>query len=195
MPFEVQNDKHFCCQRLVAAFGAELSLEYDTLLVAGGEEPIYLPAENKTPAKIIFREDFFASALHEVAHWCVAGARRRRLPDYGYWYCPDGRSAEEQARFEHVEIKPQALEWIFSSVCGYKFRISADNLMNGQGPSQQFKLQLVYQVWKYCESMPLRAEKFAQALAREFNRPMALHRERFCIGDLVEFNGIGNTLT
>ena len=32
--------------------------------------PYYEPG---TPSVIYFREDFDRSALHEVAHWCVAG--------------------------------------------------------------------------------------------------------------------------
>lgn len=184
MLFEVQKDTEFCCQRIVNAFRASFYQDYDTLLVAGGEEPIYRPAQNKAPAKIIFREDFFASALHEAAHWCIAGTVRRRLPDYGYWYCPDGRTSEEQARFEKVEIKPQALEWMFSFACGYRFQVSADNLNSAEGPSLQFKLRVVQQVWNYCEFMPRRAEKFIIALACEFNRSPVVCRENFSLADL-----------
>ncbi len=36
------------------------------------------------------------------------------LPDLGYWYAPDGRIEEQQALFEQVEIKPQAIEWLFA---------------------------------------------------------------------------------
>jgi elongation factor P hydroxylase len=75
-----------------------------------------------------YREDYFASALHEVAHWCIAGEQRRQQLDFGYWYAPDGRSPEQQGAFEAVEYKPQALEWFFSLACGYRFRLSADNL-------------------------------------------------------------------
>ena len=184
MLIEVQKDPEFCCLRLMEAFRGLFHSEYDTLLVSGGEEPIYIPSENNMSAKIIFREDFFASALHEVAHWCIAGAERRKLLDYGYWYCPDGRTSEEQARFEQVEIKPQALEWIFSKACGYRFRISADNLEQCQGPSKQFKLKLVQQVWNYCESMPMRAVKFTEALAEEFNQPQVLNCKNFKLSDL-----------
>ncbi len=50
----------------------------------------------------------FASALHEISHWCIAGKARRELVDFGYWYCPDGRDAMTQSQFEDVEVKPQA---------------------------------------------------------------------------------------
>ncbi|GAM69307.1 transporting ATPase [Vibrio sp. JCM 19236] len=26
--------------------------------------------------------------MHEIAHWCVAGPKRRLLEDFGYWYEP-----------------------------------------------------------------------------------------------------------
>src|SRR5690606_39383874 len=53
----------------------------------------YLPAsEPDGLARVVFAHGFFASALHEIAHWCIAGDYRRTLHDYGYWYCPDGRT-------------------------------------------------------------------------------------------------------
>jgi hypothetical protein len=66
--------------------------------------------------------------LVEMSHWCVAGDARRRLSDFGYWYAPDGRSAAQQQAFEHVEIKPQALECLFTLACGRHFQVSQDNL-------------------------------------------------------------------
>ncbi|MCA9619631.1 MAG: elongation factor P hydroxylase [Myxococcales bacterium] len=110
-----------------------------TRLVGGGDEPIYLPADEPGGiARVVYRHDYVASALHEVAHWCIAGARRRRLVDYGYWYAPDGRSAEQQAIFERVEVHPQALEWIFADAWGSRFELSADNLQGDARPSPRF---------------------------------------------------------
>ena len=40
------------------------------------------------------------------------------------WYAPDGRTKEQQALFEQVEIKPQAIEWMFSKAFGRRFRVS-----------------------------------------------------------------------
>lgn len=99
-----------------------------TLLVGGAPEPLYTPAAGDEPARIFYTRDYFRSALHEIAHWCVAGPARRMLEDYGYWYAPDGRSAEQQREFEVVEVYPQALELIFCAACGHDFRVSADNL-------------------------------------------------------------------
>ncbi len=42
----------------------------------------------------------------------------------GYWYAPDGHTQEQQALFEQVEIKPQAIEWLFAQAFGRKFRVS-----------------------------------------------------------------------
>ncbi len=97
-------------------------------LVRGQGEPEYFPAQNNEPAKIEFAHGFFASALHELSHWCVAGEARRRLPDFGYWYAPDGRTAAQQKAFERVEIKPQALECLFTLACERSFEVSQDNL-------------------------------------------------------------------
>nr|WP_318782749.1 elongation factor P hydroxylase [Halomonas colorata] len=66
--------------------------------------------------------------LLEMSHWCIAGAKRRQLEDYGYWYLPDGRNAQEQSAFEQAEIAPQALESLFADACGRTFHVSVDNL-------------------------------------------------------------------
>ena len=83
-------------------------------------EPYYQPATGECDMhRLFYRSDYFASALHEVAHWCIAGERRRQLADFGYWYTPDGRSPQQQSAFEAVEAKPQPLDWFFSLACGY----------------------------------------------------------------------------
>jgi elongation factor P hydroxylase len=112
-------------------------------------------------------EDFFASALHEVAHWCLAGARRRKLEDYGYWYAADGRSLTEQSEFEKAEYRPQAIEWILSDACHFAFHLSADNLESGVGASQDFDAAVRKEKEKYlAEGLPPRAERFRGVLAR-----------------------------
>lgn len=105
-----------------------LFAEQKVILARSAKEPEYFPALDNQPARIEFANGFFASALHEVSHWCVAGKRRRTLSDFGYWYAPDGRSAAQQRAFEHVEIKPQALECLFTLACGGYFQVSQDNL-------------------------------------------------------------------
>ena len=41
---------------------------FDTVLVGGAEDPLYRTSQGDEPAKLVFREDFPASALHEIAH-------------------------------------------------------------------------------------------------------------------------------
>lgn len=155
--------------------------EFHTRLEGGADEPLYLPADSFNPARIIFTRDYFASALHEVAHWCVAGANRRALPDYGYWYAPDGRTTAQQAQFEQVEIKPQALEWIFSVASGSRFRVSADNLNSGLGASSEFKEAIVSQARFYCRNLPERPARFAAALGDFYNRENILDEESYVV--------------
>jgi elongation factor P hydroxylase len=169
------------CLDLVRLFDSTFASEFNTRLVGGGMEPEYLPAdENVSHARIVFTRDYFASALHEIAHWCVAGPQRRQLPDYGYWYAPDGRTAEQQAEFERVEVKPQALEWLFAEAAAFKFRVSADNLSQGLGPSLAFKQAIVAQAQTYlAEGLPHRASLFVDSL-REFYGT-ALRAQRFSL--------------
>jgi elongation factor P hydroxylase len=137
-------------------------------LVSGYREPIYFPAQNSTPARVCFREDFASSALHEAAHWCIAGEKRRQLVDFGYWYEPDGRTGMQQKEFEQVEVKPQALEWLFSLAAGICFQVSVDNLAGEQTDTSSFK-QAVYTEAQSMinNSLPKRAQIFLDALRQQ----------------------------
>lgn len=149
------------------AFRACFAETHRTVLIGGGDEPLYLPSADPRamPHRVIYREDYFASALHEVAHWCLAGAERRRREDYGYWYSPDGRSPEEQARFERVEVAPQALEWIFSDACEFEFHLSADNLSGGLGSTDRFERAVEARKAAFLEAgLPTRAARYRDAL-------------------------------
>ena len=102
-----------------------------------------------------------------LAHWCLAGRRRRRLEDYGYWYRPDGRSAQEQEDFEKVEVDPQSIEWIFSDACDFAFNLSADNVCGATGSSSKFEEAVAS--WKrhfLAGAPPARADAFCSALSR-----------------------------
>lgn len=147
--------------------------EFHTELVAGNNEPLYRPAKvNGDAHQIIFAHGFFASALHEVAHWCIAGARRRQIEDYGYWYEPDGRNAIQQAKFEQVECKPQALEWLFARCAGVPFQVSIDNLGGIEVDREAFTAAVHAQLCEYLENgIPVRAERFARALAAHYQQP------------------------
>ena len=117
----------------------------NTVLVRGDNEPEYFPATLEAPARIVFAHGFFASALHEISHWCIAGRQRRQLPDYGYWYAADGRNEGQQHAFEQVEIKPQAIECLFTLACQRSFRVSQDNLFADFDTSQSTFAQEVFE--------------------------------------------------
>ena len=99
-----------------------------TILVRGDGEPEYFASRDGNPARIEFAHGFFASALHEISHWCLAGKKRRQLDDFGYWYVADGRDEATQKLFEQVEIKPQAIECLLNLALGRYFYVSQDNL-------------------------------------------------------------------
>lgn len=111
-----------------SVFAASLGDDYHTELVGGASEPFYKPADGGLPAQLYFREDFPASALHEVAHWCIAGVRRRRQEDFGYQYIAGPRDARQQAAFFELELHTQSLERAFARALGLEFQPSADNL-------------------------------------------------------------------
>lgn len=141
----------------------------NTILVKGDGEPLYLPATDHKPAQVIFANGYFASAMHELAHWCLAGDERRKLEDYGYWYCPDGRDAKQQADFEKVEIKPQAIEWALMAAAGRAFRVSTDNL-NGVEPDRLgFQHKVYDQVRAYLDAgFPPRAQLLINELHHHY---------------------------
>ena len=163
-------------KQLEALFWETFFRRYKTVLKGGAEEPLYQPSEEPgTPHCIYYREDFISSALHEVAHWCLAGEERRQQVDFGYWYMPDGRDNEQQKHFESVEVKPQALEWMFSEAAGHTFNFSADNL-NGTGElSDEFKAAVAEQAQRWCRmGLPARGAEFVDALGIYFGTPDAL---------------------
>lgn len=163
----------------------------NTGLLGGAEEPIYIPAgltaaeaglsSVESYHRLYFRHDYLSSALHESAHWCIAGAQRRAQLDFGYWYSPDGRSTEQQQLFEQAEVRPQALEWIFSVACGQRFRVSADNLASGQGVSHDFVQAIVRQAQSWCtgDSLPPRGRLFIEALANQFDCTEPLSQDHY----------------
>lgn len=172
--------------RLMAVFDQCFYTRFNTRLVRGGDEPVYLVASEQCDHhQVVFAHGYFSSALHEVAHWCIAGEARRAMEDYGYWYAPDGRTPEQQQAFEQVEIKPQALEWIFSVAAGTPFRISADNLSAHRGDNEAFARAVFEQVLSYCKSgLPSRADDFRNALADCFNAAKPLDARSFRLDDL-----------
>jgi len=164
--------------RLIELFDELFAESHNTRLVAGTGEPIYLPADGQTPYnQVVFAHGHFASVMHEVAHWCVAGAERRLLEDFGYWYRPDGRTSAEQAEFEQMEVKPQAMEWIFSVASKRKFYASADNLNGDEHDDSSFRFAVAKQARQYVlHGLPARATSWAEALSCEFGGDLSVNQ-------------------
>ncbi|MEH0743021.1 elongation factor P hydroxylase [Vibrio cholerae] len=159
---------------LIALFNQTFFEQYQTRLELGGDEPIYLPADDSSPYhRIVFARGFYASALHEIAHWCVAGPERRLLEDFGYWYHPDGRNEQVQAQFEQVEIRPQAYEWILSVSAGFAFSVSCDNLNGDVEPDRLGFMQKVHQevMSILATGLPPRVLALSEALRAFYQTP------------------------
>lgn len=169
-------------QDLISLFEATFFQQYNTRLVKGGDEPIYLPASDDcTFNQIVFAHGYYASALHEIAHWCLAGSARRLLEDFGYWYLPDGRDEHQQLEFEKVEIKPQAIEWALCVAAGKDFDVSTDNLSGtGQTDRFAFKDKVYQQVCDYLDvGFPRDAQTLIKVLAEHYQTPWPLLSRHF----------------
>lgn len=173
-------------KQLIELFDLTFEKQFNVRLIKGTDEPIYLPADTgdgaikaQPFAQVVFAHGFFASALHEIAHWCLAGSERRQQIDYGYWYCPDGRSAEQQAKFQSVEIKPQAIEWALCAAANFTFRVSCDNLSGdelGRQPDRvAFERDVQNQLEIYLQhGFPPRAKQFIDTLARFYGQSTSI---------------------
>jgi len=185
-PSPIDSSSSECCyqqpsvQHLAEAFNRHFK-QHSTQLMPGATEPFYQAAKSPDEAAIIFSShDYFSSALHEIAHWCIAGVERRQIDDYGYWYEPDGRSPEQQIAFFKVEVKPQALEWAFSLAAGIPFRLSIDNLDGGAKASKQadaFRDDVYRQLGRYfLEGFPPRALSMIQLLCKLYRQQHPIHQ-------------------
>ena len=168
-------------QDLIDLFNHCFAEEFNTRLVKGADEPIYSPASDSCSYhQLIFAHGYYASALHEIAHWCIAGKDRRLLEDFGYWYEADGRNAQQQEIFEQVEIKPQAVEWALSVAANKKFNVSADNLNGSQGDTKAFKWSVYQQVLVYLDKgFPPQAQSFIKLLSGFYQISFPLTAEHF----------------
>lgn len=157
---------HHHFQDLIDIFEGTFYEHYNTKLIKGDDEPVYLPASDDCHYhQIVFAHGYYSSALHEVAHWCLAGEARRLLEDFGYWYLPDGRNEKQQKAFEDAEVKPQAIEWAFCVAANKRFNVSADNLNGAGSDTVAFKLRVHQQVLSYLsDGFPKRAQQFINTL-------------------------------
>ena len=179
----------FCSERLERVFNECFALTCNTRLLGGADEPLYQPARVQGQYHALcYRQDYFASALHEVSHWCIAGAQRRQQLDFGYWYAPEGRCAKQQVAFEAVECKPQALEWYFSKACDYRFQVSADNLElanAGAHDGAVFQHAVLQQALAWRKAgLPARAAVFYRALCSEFHTAIPAAQLEFTLAEL-----------
>ncbi|WP_238326229.1 elongation factor P hydroxylase [Marinomonas sp. S3726] len=163
--------KPICSVSVQAIFNETFQEGFNTVLEGGFDEPLYLPAASNSPAKVLFRDDYVSSALHEISHWVVAGESRRLLEDYGYWYETDGRDLAQQKKFEQVEVKPQSIELLLHFAAGLKFRVSVDNLALPDYDSAPFEVAVKKQVERFLdegsgELLPVRAVSFIRSLFR-----------------------------
>ena len=177
----------FDARRLEQVFAECFEQSENTRLIGGADEPLYLPTNAaQAHARLFYREDFFASALHETAHWCIAGSLRRRQRDFGYWYAPEGRGAAEQRAFLQVEARPQALEWCFAAACGYRFRLSLDDFaaVADAAEATDFARRVVAEAQRFQQrGLPERAGRFFDALACEFGTGASLGELAFNSAD------------
>jgi elongation factor P hydroxylase len=160
----------FISTRLERVFNTHFSGPFNTCLVGGADEPLYRPAQRSGESHVLsYRSDYFASALHEVAHWCIAGARRRELLDFGYWYAPEGRDLDQQRAFEAVE--------------------SLDNLelASQQAIDSMAFQRAVLQQAKHWQAsgLPERAGVFYRALCNEFGTTVRAENLHFSLVDLA----------
>ncbi|WP_353048405.1 elongation factor P hydroxylase [Halomonas sp. ISL-56] len=173
------TQERWTLEDIMALFDGIFAERYQTRLIRGGDEPLYRPANSVTPYhQVIFARGYYASALHEISHWCIAGEKRRQQEDYGYWYCPDGRNAEQQRAFEQAEIAPQALESIFTHACGRQFHVSVDNLGGDiEVDIEAFAARVEARAKRYlAEGLPARAGAFQEALERFYGHQEALNQ-------------------
>ncbi|MBM4205579.1 MAG: elongation factor P hydroxylase [Gammaproteobacteria bacterium] len=155
---------------IASCFNATFARSHHTVLVGGVLAPYYLPAAAPHRSIIRYRENFAASALHEAAHWCMAGQHRLRQRDFGYWYIPSPRSEEESAAFLAAECPVQALEQIFAEAAGLPFRVSLDDLgLELSSRRQEFaaEVQARARTWRD-HGLPRRAQGFVHSLTGRF---------------------------
>lgn len=162
-------------KRISQVFNGLFAVSAQTVMVGGGAEPLYVPASGDQPARLVYTRNYAASALHEAAHWCIAGAVRRRQVDYGYHYDPPPRSTTQRQRFFGSELRCQALELLFTAAAGQPFQVSIDDLDAPEASAAEtgageFDAEVrAAAVAMHRRGLPPRAAQLRGALAAEFN--------------------------
>ena len=157
---------------VAAVFNCTFS-DHGVVMHGGYREPMYIPGTDA--AELRYTLDHTASALHEAAHWCIAGRRRRRYTDYGYFYEPPPRSGMDRARFEGVEIEAQSVEVLFAAAAGSQFQPSGDDVGAPLFLEEAFGHRILERARERRQvGLPKRADKFRAALCLERNRTRML---------------------
>jgi elongation factor P hydroxylase len=154
---------------IIDLFNHTFEQDFNTVLQGEADEPFYAPAVDNDAAKVLFRDDYVSSAMHEISHWTIAGNARRLLEDYGYWYETDGRNPVQQKAFEGVEVRPQAVELLLHYAADLPFRVSVDNLSLPEYDTSVFERKVADQVSCFfdpnkADNVPVRAMCFIKAL-------------------------------
>jgi hypothetical protein len=159
-------------KKLISLFNAVFGTDFNVVINSDSDEPDYRASlEPNIPNLINFANGYCNSALHEIAHWVIAGDQRRSQHDYGYWYAADGRDSEQQKLFQQLEILPQAIEKAFCEAMQRPFKASLDNLNHPVESSEIEKFEREIEL-KKCQlqqlGFPPRAQQFIDALSTEF---------------------------
>lgn len=145
---------------------------FQTRCLGGAREPVYLPGDATGTAQLCYREDHAASALHEISHWCLAGAQRRQRVDFGYPYIDAPRSLVQQVTFLRCEVRAQALERLFAELVNVPFRCSFDDVDDRFVQLRPGFAAAVDSVHAQLQrqKLPARAAQFASALSALHSR-------------------------
>ena len=155
--------------RIAQVFNRTFYSTHGVVMEGGGTEPLYEPAKGTRPARITHTYDYPASALHEAAHWCIAGAARRQRRDYGYWYVPGPRECARRAAFFAAEASVQALEAVFALSSGVRFVVSADDFAATPDELEHFACIVGQRIdLNLRTALPARPRRFRDALLAEF---------------------------
>ena len=157
--------------KIEALFKDVFFKSHQTVLCGGFTEPEYIPSQNPSelhPHRIHYRSDYTASALHETAHWCIAGSKRRLIKDYGYFYDPGMRTLESQKRFLQAEVLPQTIEALFHEALGLEFEPSLDAFHFSHKERSEMEVEFLESIKiakKHSnQNLPPRAKQFIELL-------------------------------
>ena len=92
-------------QLIIELFEQQFFDRFNTRLEAGASEPVYLPASGDCAwHRLCFREDYISSALHETAHWCIAGLERLKLEDFASLFFHNNKNNTSYRELENPHI-------------------------------------------------------------------------------------------